>query len=262
MENIKTGLYQTGYDRLFHNTGKFLVISGILLEPQLELIYYIISVIQGLSAVHPDFGFFLACNSSGVGHIFQSLYIWLLPLYITYLTADEIIEDYQSKTFYIYAVKAGKRNYYRYQEKKAVLISVTLIATSLFLNLLLVNIIFHGAEYRPNTQPEHSVFLAFCWNHPLTADIFYILILLYCAALLSLASVSCAEHFRDRRYIYAIIIIIWLAMILQKHSIVYAFQPFCEYGLQSILWCVIEVTVIYGILSLVFKQLVKRNEQI
>ena len=51
------------------------------------------------------------CNTGGIGHMFQSLLLWFMPIYCLVLTADDCIEDYNIGLKNVIISKIGKKKY-------------------------------------------------------------------------------------------------------------------------------------------------------
>ena len=70
-----------------------MVLLWIFILPFLESWWYIFQIIQGNYAYAPDCAFFLCGNSVGIGHIFQGLYLWLIPLYCLVISSNDCLMD-------------------------------------------------------------------------------------------------------------------------------------------------------------------------
>ena len=183
-----------------------MVLLWIFILPFLESWWYIYQIIQGNYAYQPDCAFFLCGNSVGIGHIFQGLYLWLIPLYCLVISSNDCLMDQERGYDNILISRIGKRKMlYRLLIKNFILLSV-LIFLSLSLNLLCVHLMFRGGKYNPSEISALNVFTMFWTNHPLLNNFVHILI---------------------TSIIYGIMgIFFWLIEILKPGSLLLIFQPF------------------------------------
>lgn len=86
-----------------------IILLWIFILPFLESWWYIYQIIQGNYAYAPDCAFFLCGNSVGIGHIFQGLYLWLLPLYCLVISSNDCLMDQERGYDNILISRIGKR---------------------------------------------------------------------------------------------------------------------------------------------------------
>ena len=86
-----------------------MVLLWIFILPFLESWWYIYQIIQGNYAYQPDCAFFLCGNSVGIGHIFQGLYLWLIPLYCLVISSNDCLMDQERGYDNILISRIGKR---------------------------------------------------------------------------------------------------------------------------------------------------------
>ena len=102
-----------------------MVLLWIFMLPFLESWWYIYQIIQGNYAYQPDCAFFLCGNSVGIGHIFQGLYLWLIPLYCLVISSNDCLMDQERGYDNILISRIGKRKMlYRLLIKNFILLSV------------------------------------------------------------------------------------------------------------------------------------------
>ena len=119
---------------------------------------------------------FLCGNSVGIGHIFQGLYLWLIPLYCLVISSNDCLMDQERGYDNILISRIGKRKMlYRLLIKNFILLSV-LVFLSLSLNLLCVHLMFRGGKYNPSEISALNNFTIFWNNHPLLNNFVHILI--------------------------------------------------------------------------------------
>ena len=121
-----------------------MVLLWIFILPFLESWWYIYQIIQGNYAYQPDCAFFLCGNSVGIGHIFQGLYLWLLPLYCLVISSNDCLMDQERGYDNILISRIGKRKMlYRLLIKNFILLSI-LVFLSLSLNYVTVALVNDG----------------------------------------------------------------------------------------------------------------------
>ena len=110
-----------------------MVLLWIFILPFLESWWYIYQIIQGNYAYRPDCAFFLCGNSVGIGHIFQGLYLWLIPLYCLVISSNDCLMDQERGYDNILISRIGKRKMlYRLLIKNFILLSVLIFLYSVF----------------------------------------------------------------------------------------------------------------------------------
>lgn len=152
-----------------------MVLLWIFILPFLESWWYIFQIIQGNYAYAPDCAFFLCGNSVGIGHIFQGLYLWLLPLYCLVISSNDCLMDQERGYDNILISRIGKRKMiYGLLIKNFILLSL-LVFLSLSLNLFCVHLMFRGGKYNPSEISALNVFTMFWTNHRAYSDHMYYL---------------------------------------------------------------------------------------
>lgn len=250
-------------NHIFQNNMKVVVLMFLLLEPSAEIVYYLQCLDMGAFLYRPDYVFFLANNSVGVGHIFQSIFIWFLPLYLLFLVVEDLLEEFQTGYSNILIAKLGRKKYLQGHMKKTVIFSVGIIMIGMLLNLLLVHILFAGAQTSPYEDIEKEVgFLKFCFENPFVANIIFTIIIVVCGGMISVVGLMIAFTTRQRKYTYGITMLLWMTPILAKKSLVLAFQPFSEYSLDTIIPILLKVIITYLIIVLVLYGKEVYNEEV
>ena len=185
-----------------------------------------ISDYSGNYAYQPDCAFFLCGNSVGIGHIFQGLYLWLIPLYCLVISSNDCLMDQERGYDNILISRIGKRKMlYRLLIKNFILLSV-LVFLSLSLNLLCVHLMFRGGKYNPSEISALNNFTIFWNNHPLLNNFVHILITSIIYGIMGMFCCATSFYFRNRKTVYFVSIFFWLIEILKPGSLLLIFQPF------------------------------------
>lgn len=189
----------------------------------------------------PAMGSFLSGTS--MGHIGQMLLIWLMPIYIFLFYTDSYIQEKSYHYSTIYFSKTERKTVYRNKALMSFLFMAGINFVSLLLNHILAFIILHNGTNIEGMNPDSvkEPFLHWCLTN---LEGGYLIFLLSYCAMVGLYAVFCmnlAFIFHDRKIVYAIGIIAWIVMIMNRYSITYAMQPFIEYGLKYFLiaWCIV-----------------------
>ena len=236
--------------RLWNDPIRNILFCIILFYPLVEIIFYLKDIPLGNAVYYPDYAFFLTCNTAGVGHIFQSLLLWFMPIYCLVLTADDCIEDYHIGLKNVLVSKIGIKKYVQAHLVKSFVYAFLLIFSAMLINLLLVHIIFRGGQFSPYTDEAGfistlSQFYQWEVKNPLWANIVFSLITAFMSGLISMVGTISAIMIHNKKLVYGITLIFWFIPFLQKNSLMYLFQPHTEYDLDTLVPIGVTVSCIY-----------------
>lgn len=234
-------------NRLYADKMKKNVMIAIFLWPVTEIIYFFYDIVKnGQPVYYPDCAFFLACNSARIGHIFQSVFQWFMPLYAMLLCAEDCIEDYATGYKNILVSKTGRKTYARQHLGKSFAVIFLVVAASLLLNLVMVHIVFYGGKFSPyDDELVTSRFYQWEIDYPFAANLLFILVSASVAGLVSMAGTMMAIAFHNRKTAYGITLLLWFALFFQKNSVVILFQPHSDYGLDTLVSLGLEVVILF-----------------
>ncbi|MBF2347130.1 hypothetical protein IA806_11235 [Listeria seeligeri] len=207
----------------------------ILLIPCVEIIQlYIMMKPDGID-IHPAFAFFLAGSSQG--HITQILLLWFLPILGLLLGTDSSIQEYQTGVRNIVINKIGKKSYIIQKLATSFILCFITMFVTLLLNFILVSIIFRGGTYKMGLNGLGALNSLFDLSiqHPYLSDIGFGLVACLMAGMAGLIGSSASLFFLNKKFAYPAAFFVWFLMILPNNSIMFIFQPFTEYGLETIL---------------------------
>ena len=97
--------------KTWNNRLRNIFIVLLIFFPTLEVFIHIRQAIASGTAYYPDYCSFLSCNTVGVGHTLQSIYLWLLPLYMLFIFSNDCIWDFESGYVNLIQAKMGKKKY-------------------------------------------------------------------------------------------------------------------------------------------------------
>jgi Protein of unknown function (DUF2705) len=255
-------LFNSHIHRIVRNKINLTAFIIILLIPMLEIVQLLIYQKSSDEIFHPAFAFYL--SGSSIGHAPQILLLWFLPIYFLLLGADDAIQDYETGYRNILISKIGKKRYFL--EKMITSFSISSIAMfiTLFVNLILVSIIFAKGTFSKGLMEmefEGNALFNFSVKHPFITIIIFSIVACILAGLAGTLGASTSLFFLDRKYAYASAFFIWFLLVLNRQSLMFVFQPFTEYGFDvivPILLLAIGVLIIIPIIVFIYE--VRFNE--
>lgn len=233
--------------RLWKDPIRNILFFIILFYPLVEIVFYLKDIPLGGKVYYPDYSFFLMCNTAGIGHMFQALLLWFMPIYCLVLTADDCIEDNNLGLRNVIISKIGKKRYVLSHLAKSFIYTFILVLGALFINLVMVHIIFAGGKFSPFTDEGNFVSLFYQWevNHTLLTNILFSLITASMCGLIAMVGTISAIMIRSKKVVYGITMVFWFIPFLQKNSLMYLFQPHSEYVLDTLVPIGVTVSCVY-----------------
>lgn len=230
-------MYKSHFKRIIYNPLKMLIVIMMVMIPSLE-VFQLVYQLRNFELTRTIYKLFFL-SGAGRGHLFQIIYLWILPLYLLFIVADDCCTDEKTGYKYTLLSKLGKNKYLSEKWKMSFGISFSIMFISLILNIILVYIFFASRcsdiylsqEMMGVTGGLKSFFI----NYPLLSYFAYIFIASLIAGLLGLLSAVISTIFRDRKYAYAITLLIWLVFIVKDESIMLVFQPYIEFSLNMLI---------------------------
>jgi len=235
-------MYGYNLQRLLGDKRKILIILFLLLLPSIEVIQYIYEKNAfGVELPYPLYATFLSCYARG--HIFHSIYFWILPIYILILTIETCVEDYTTGNKNIIMSRIGKEKYSVMRICEGFLVPFFIVLLGLLLNMVFVMIVCRGGTatiygnhplfFNKDTMPDTLLF-KISYEHPMITNIIYALFTALYAGIIGISATVMSFVIYDRRVIYGINFVVWFIQIMFKNSILLLFQPFIEYGFAVI----------------------------
>ncbi len=220
--------------RLLNDPLKLSVLLFIMVLPFFETIWYICELINYNTVTNPNFSTFLSAGSVGIGHIFQGVLLWFAPLYFLILCSEDCIQDIETGNINSLISKWGINKYIKINLSKSFLFSFSVVLISLIINLLITYSVFWGGtESSIITSMGEVDFYSFSVTHPLLMNIIYILLTSFIIGIISVSGTALAIALRKRKFVYPICLFIWYLSCTIPDSLLYATQPFTEYGLDK-----------------------------
>lgn len=219
---------------LYSTKGK-IVLSIILILPQIDamLSYQIIS--KGAGGVHPSMAAFLSGYS---GHIVQMLLMWLLPLYGLLMYGEQAVLEKKNGYEPIIMVRENKKKIYLSKIAAGFVSMFSAIMITLILNYVICLVLFFGGNRfkgLENYVATMDGWMLFSMRNPIIAYIVHIIVTSMIAGFVGALCVALSTIISNLKMLYGVCFIIWFAQIIQNYSITYAMQPFIEYDLDYII---------------------------
>lgn len=241
------------FQRILNQRKLRILICILLLIPVGELLLYVYQIIAYKGYIYiPDYAFFLTCNSAGIGHVFQTLFLWFMPLYCLLLTADDCMMDHELHYNNILISKVGRKAYMKQHLLKSWIVSFGLVAFALLFNLLLCHILFQGGVFNPYGE-DNSISAFYQWEiaHPLLTNIGFSVVTAFVCSLISVVGTITSILFEQKKIVYGITMILWVIPFLQEKSLMLLFQPHSEYVLDTLVPIALKTCIPYIVYILV-----------
>jgi hypothetical protein len=255
-------LFNSHIQRIVRNKINVMAFSILLLIPMFEIVQLLIYQNNSEETFHPAFAFFL--SGSSIGHAPQILLLWFLPIYFLLLGTDDAIQDFKTGYRNVLISKIGRKRYFLEKIVTSFTISSTTMFISLFINFILVSIIFFNGTFSKGLMEmeigENKLF-AFSVAHPFITITLFSILSCILAGLAGTLGASTSLFFLDRKYAYSAAFFIWFLLVLNKQSLTYLFQPFSEVDFDLLLPIFfLAISILITIPLIVFFYGVKINE--
>lgn len=232
-------------EKLWKNKFRNAIFVAILFYPLIEtLVFAKLFTTQGV--YKPAECFFLRCNTAGYHHLFQTLFLWPLPMYL--LTLFSAMYWSEKKTGYKNAIisRIGKKKYIKKSLSLSFCGAFVLVMASMCLNMLVSHLLFNGGKLS-NIEMEliKDSFLKWQVLHPCMANLLFSLILAFVAGIVAMAGATCTIMTTNLKNVYGVIMAAWFVLLLKKNSIALLFQPASEYSLDTLGPIFVEVVILF-----------------
>ncbi|MCK1994631.1 hypothetical protein GW626_22365 [Peribacillus muralis] len=245
------------FSRVLRNKLSGIVLLAIVLIPCMEIIQLL-----SYEKVYLAEAFFL--SGSTIGHVTQIILLWFLPLYLLVICSDDPIQDKKTGVRDIWISKLGKRNYFLVKLKTSFIVSFSVIFLALTINFLINSLIFDMAGFSSASNYDGvsgEAFLKKQVESPYLSIFLFSLTTSFFAGLIGAAGTCFSMLTYDKKITYPVTFAFWYILISNKGSVMYLFQPFAEYGLETLVPIFITSTLAFLVLYiLTYLHEVKINE--
>lgn len=141
--NEKEGefMYKSHFKRIIYNPMKVLVIILMIAFPILE-VFQLVNQLKDFELTRSIYKLFFLSGASR-GHLFQIIYLWLLPLYLLFIVADDSCADEKNGYKYVLISKVGRKKYLTEKWTMSFALSFSIMFISLILNVILIYFSLH-----------------------------------------------------------------------------------------------------------------------
>jgi hypothetical protein len=230
------------FRKIFRDKLSRIVILAIIFIPCIE-------IIQLLSSDYYD-GFYLAnafyLSASTIGHVTQIILLWFLPLYLLVICSDDPIQDKKTGVRDIWITKLGKKKYFFVKIKTSFTVSFSVIFLSLALNFLINSLFFDMAGFTSASIYDGvpgETLLRKQVENPYLSIFLFSLVTSFFAGLLGVAGTCISMLTYDKKITYPLTFAFWFILIANEESVMFLFQPFAEYGLETLVPIFITSTI-------------------
>lgn len=220
--------------RTINDKLKLGIIIFLFLLPVYDIVMNLGEISRGGSVYEPNIMSFLAAT---VFNTAQTLMLWYLPIYLLILVGDDCIQDYKVGYKNILISKWGVKKYFRKNILRAFVISFSVILFTLALHLLMAQIVYHGATYLMWDEDMIKAIpsLKSALAHPFLTNLLYIGVASVISGVVGAGAAAVSILLHNRFLVYPVVFFMWYLPFALRNSIMYAFQPFTEYSMQSAL---------------------------
>ncbi len=223
--------------RILNNPMKIFILILLMLLPTMEVIQLVYQL-KDLELTRSIYTLFFL-SGAGRGHLFQVIYLWLLPLYLLITIGDDSCTDEKIGYKYMLMSRVGRKKYLQEKWKSSFFIASVLMFIALLCNVIFVYIAFHTRcsdiylleNMEGTTEALQDIYMKL----PLLSYFVYIVLASFISGLLGMLGAIVSTTFRDKKYSYAITFLVWLIFIVMDDSIMLVLQPYIEYPLNTLL---------------------------
>lgn len=228
-------MYKSHLKRILGNPIKVSILLLLLIFPSME-VFQLMQQLNGLELTRSIYTLFFL-SGAGRGHLFQVIYLWLLPLYLLIIVGDDSCID--EKIGYKYALmgRAGKNKYLREKWRTSFGIAGVIMFVSLLFNVILICLVFNSrcSDQYLTDNMQGTTLESIYISYPLWSYFAFMIIASIISGFLGLLGAVVSTTFRNKKYSYAIVLLVWLIFIVMDDSIMLVLQPYIEYPLDVLI---------------------------
>jgi len=178
--------------------------------------------------------------------MFQAVFLWFMPLVVIVIAVEDCIEYQKIGYQDILISKAGKKQYILHQLLKGFWAIFLLVEFALVINLILVHIVFEGGQFSPYSM-DGTISELHNWEMslPIVTNLIFATITAFFSGLITMVGIITTFQTNDRRIVYGITLIFWFVPFLRKNSLMLLFQPYAEYGIETLMPIGVSVGLLY-----------------
>lgn len=216
---------------------------------------------------HPVYACFINGSSSLL--MFKSIFIWLMPAFLTISYCDKYIRERKNGVTNLYFTKTQRKNFFLSKTTTAFIVPFFMCGIPHLFSLIVSIIFLNGnngfADMQSWSVEEAGSFLYACINHPYLTYFIYLISSLIIFGLLGVICQGLIFIFEDSRLALIIALAIWLGIYLSNGytNINYAMQPFNDGELLGFAVAYLSYLPMFVIITiLAYKKVVVKKDEI
>lgn len=252
-------MYKSHIQRIFQNPIKLSVLIILVFIPSFEVLQLIFQL-RHFELERTVYKLFFL-SGAGRGHLFQVIYLWLLPLYVLFIVSDD--SCYDEKIGYKYALmsRIGRKIYIKEKWFTSFIFATLIMFVSLLLNVVFVYLAFGSRcsdiYITKDLVGMSGILERLSLSYPLSTYFIYIMIASIVSGLVGMLGAIISTTVRDKKYVYAITFMIWLIFIVVDDSIMLVLQPYIEFSISLLIRIFLKfiiVCVCFGVGAFVYEK--------
>ncbi len=247
-------MLQNHLKRIFKNKVKLLFVVLVFLIPLLSgldiLKNNFVFQLAGSQKPNPQFSTFLAAQQER-NFIFHTILMWFLPLYLLVIVGDEGTEDYKTGYRNILIERIGKKKYLLDKMVFSFCFCFVMFFAAMLLNYIVVNVVCYGGKSMIIDPTDSPWNFLYTWGsqHPMVTNIGFMAVTSFFAGLSGSLGSMLSLTLHDRRIVYPLAFLLWFFYdLFTKTSLFYLFQPFTEYGFETLIPLFVNTLLLYVVL--------------
>lgn len=230
-------MYKSHIQRIFQNPIKLSILIILVFIPSFEVLQLIYQL-RNFELERTVYKLFFL-SGAGRGHLFQVIYLWLLPLYLLFIVSDDSCYDEKIGYKYVLMSRVGRKKYIQEKWITSFVFSTLIMFISLFLNIIFVYLAFGSrcsdAYIARDLVGMSGTLEQLSLSYPLFTYFIYTIIASIISGFVGMLGAIISTTFRDKKYTYAITFMIWLIFIVMDDSIMLVLQPYIEYPMNMLI---------------------------
>lgn len=238
-------MFKSHLRRIFFDYRKIVLLAILLLLPSMEVIQLIV---QYSRLGYPNKYNMYFLSGCGRGHVFQVIYLWLMPIYLLLFMGDDAIIDSKLGYKNILVSKTGKKKYVLEKVLINFFVPFIIVIVALLINCIFVNILGGDRPWITEAEGVTDGLSSLYIHHPMIAYYGFALVTAFFCGLIGSIGAILSVFFQDRKFTYPATFFIWFFLIIKDGSIMLVFQPYAEYPLEVLLDIAVKALIMLGIL--------------
>lgn len=234
--------------RIMKDKIKLTIAIILFLIPAVEVIQIAWQVHQGFSMPEPHYATFLSLYT--IRHYLHKIMFWFLPVFLLLIFNEDSIEDQERGYKNLMVMRMGTKKYLRVKLMGSFFGSFLIICLGLILNMALVYLCFKNGTFSRDDFSNDLTYMKYdisriTVEHPVLANLIYILMTSFLAGLLSAVGTAIAITVHERKLVYGITFLLWFVPVMSRYSLMYVIQPFISVDYEDVIPALFGLIICY-----------------